>query len=624
MSEEIKKTSGDKSEGKESKTLEQDEISKLIDEMKSEENSSETEDQTEKTTADKTKHEPDKTKDEEIEGEEPKTLNQDDISKLVDEVQSEKKPSEAEETEDTTEHVEKDNEGEKNAESEMPEDENMQTAESNDDNVKEKEIEEKAGSQVQDEISAGEDKKSEKETDEKNKKEEKDEEDNGSFNGLDSDDEIEIDGDADTEPDAKKDKSDNKDKRSKKDAGDGQAAIIKEGKKKFKGKRFKLLIACISSVVFIAVILGTYAFFKKSETDIVKVEKPLQTKQIAKQKNKYSAKLEEITKLRNELLIKEKEIADLIKNYKKGISEMEAEILKVIQNNLINSFSVAMKNKKIELGIMTIQRRQAYIKKIVMPYKWLNQGAEELLYLKRKIEIDTQISRVISGIDMDKMIQEIDVVIQHYRTGIEKLEIDMKNVELMPFEMIWKRIIDKEKYVSENNKQDDEPVGINKPALTNEEKNNRMIWEEICSDNFKRKNEMTKISTDAAKCLSKWKHADLFLNGIFELSPEVARNLLKWKGNWICLNGVKNLSPEAAKHLFQWQGNWISLNGISEISSGLLEYLPQWQGKQLELMGLKYKRSKSEQVGLKSLAKWEKSGGKLHIPVQLRKVMSKP
>jgi hypothetical protein len=150
-----------------------------------------------------------------------------------------------------------------------------------------------------------------------------------------------------------------------------------------------------------------------------------------------------------------------------------------------------------------------------------------------------------------------------------------------------------------------------------------MIWEDICSGNFKRKNEMTKLSTGAAKCLSKWKHADLFLNGIYELSPQVARYLLKWQGNWICLNGVKELSPEAAKHLFQWQGNWISLNGISEISSELLRYLPQWQGKQLELMGLKYKKSKGEQSGLKYLAKWEKSGGKLYIPVQIRKVINK-
>ena len=665
MSEEIEKTSGDQSEGKESNTLDQDDISKLIDEMQGEENSSETKDQAEKTTGDETKQEPDETKDGDSEGKESSTLKQDEISKLIDEVQTDTKSTEAGEKEDTTGNVENDNEGEKSAEKEMPEDENTQTPES-DDNVKKKDIEEQAESQEndeklveEDEKSVGGDKRSEKETDEKDKREENDEEDNDSFKTLDPDDEAEIDGDSDTQSDTEKDESDNKDndikskkndedkdKKSEKDDDGGQAVKLKKVEKRPKRKSFKLLVSCIFCVVFIAVLFGVYAFFKKSETDKRKTEKPVQPEQIAKPGNKYSeeqtsqrikvyetkdillsdsiiTKLEEITKLRNELLIKEGQIADLIKSYKNGISKMEDEILRVKQNNQINSFSVAIKNKKIEFGMMTIQRCLAYIEKIELPYEWLNQGIEELLYLKRKIQIDAQISSVISGIDMKKMIQEIDIVIQSYLTGIEKLEIDMKNVELMSLEMIWKRVIDKEKFAVGNNDKADEPVGINKPAPKNEGKNNRMIWEEIFSGNYKRKNEMTKLSIEAAKCLSKWKHTDLFLNGISELSPDVARYLLKWQGNWICLNGVKKLSPEAAKHLFQWQGNWISLNGISEISSGLIRCLPQWQGKQLELMGLKYKKSKGEQDRLKSLAKWEKSGGKLYIPVQIRKVINK-
>ncbi len=613
MSEEIKKTSGDQREGKESNVQEQDEISKLIDEMQGEENSSEMEDMAEKTPDDKTKKESDETKADESEGKKSTNLNQDDIPKLIDEVQTEEKSSEAEEEGDKTEHIENDNEGENIAKSEMPEDENTQVAENNDDNVKENEIEEKAGSQEQDEKAVSEDKKSEKKTGEKDKKEE---------NHKD------------------------KDKKSKKDADGGQAVILKEAKKESKSNRFKFFIAFFLCIVFIAVLFEGYAFFKKSGSDKIKTEKPIQPEQIAKPGNKYNEeqtsqqlkiygtkdtllsdsiidKVEEIKKLRNELLIKEGQIADLIRNYKNGISKMEDEILKVSQNNEINSFGVAIRNKKIEFGMMTIQRRQAYIKKVGPPYKWLDQGIEELLYLKHKIEIDAQISSVISGIDMSKIIQEIDIVIQSYRTGIEKLEIDMKNVELMPLEMIWKVIIDRDKFATENNSKTDELVGINKSALTNKEKNNQMIWEEICNGNFKRKNQITKLSTGAAKCLSKWKHADLFLNRISELSPEVARYLLKWQGNWICLNGVEKLSPEAAKHLFQWQGNWISLNGISEVSSGLLRYLPEWQGKQLELMGLKYNQSKGEQVGLKSLAKWEKEGGKLYIPVHIRKVIQK-
>ena len=403
---------------------------------------------------------------------------------------------------------------------------------------------------------------------------------------------------------------------------------------------------CIASVAFIAVLLGLFTFFKKPETDINKSVKPFQPEQTAKPESKSSedqqaqkikdtetkdiilsdsiiVKLNEITELKDELLIKEREIADLIKNYKDGISEMEDEILTIKQNNQIDSFNVAIKNKKIEFGMMTIQRRLAYIEKINPPYRWLNQGIEELLYLKRKIKIDSRVSRVISGIDMDKMIQEIDIVTQSYRTGIENLKIDMQNIELTPFELIWEKIIDKERFSEVNTQKENETVGIKKTAFSSEGKNNQVIWEEICRGNFQRKNEMTTLSTGAAKCLSKWKHADLFINGLSELSPKVAMNLLKWEGNWICLNGVKELSPEAAKHLFQWQGNWISLNGLSQISSEILKHLPQWQGKQLELMGLKYKKTKTEQVGLKSLVKWEKSGGKLYIPAQIRQVIKK-
>ncbi len=672
MGEEKENISGDETVNKESNALDQDDISKLIEEMQGEDNSSETNKQAEKTTDDETKQEPDETKNDETENKESNNLNQDDISNLIDEMQTEEKSSENEKKEDKTEHEENDNEGENNAESEESVEENTQIFEHVDDFVNEKgeegqgEIRERDEKpDEKDEKVVEEDKKSENQTVETDNIKENDEEDNDSFKGLDSDDEDEIDGSLDSKPDAEPDsepetekdennnedndnkiKKNDEDKKSEKDENSGQTVKIKEAKKAPKGKRVKRVIPYILCVVSIVVLFGLYTLFTKSETEHIKPEKPFQAKHLTKPEDKSSekhnaqkakvdetkdiilsdsiiAKLDEIIELRDELLIKEREIDDLIISYENGISEMEDEILRIKQNQQMDSFSTAIKNKKIEFGMMIIQRRLAYIEKIDPPYKWLNQGIEELLYLKRKIEIDSKIDRVISGIDMEKMIQEIDIVTQSYRTGIENLKIDMKNVEFTPFEMIWKRIIDKENFVVGNTEKDDEPSGKDKPVISNEEKNNRMIWEEICNGNFKRKNEMTKLSTKAAKCFSKWKHADLFLNGISELSPEVAKYLLKWTGDWICLNGVKKLSPEAAQHLFQWQGKLISLNGLSQISPGLLKHLPKWKGKQLELMGLKYQKSKVEQVGLRSLAKWEKLGGKLYIPVQIRKAINK-
>jgi len=674
MSEEAEIKSGEESESEEANSLGQDDISSLIDEMQNEKNPAESKDEDEKSIGDETKQDPDEIKDDKNEDMESNDLNQDDISKLIDEVQTKVKSSEADEKEDITENVEHDHEGEKSTESEKLEAETTQPIESIDDNAKEGDAEEQTETQERDENpdekvekTVKEDNKSEKEADEKDEKKENDEENNDSFKGLDSDDEIEIDGESDPESDVgsesetdaetdaqkeaidkenndKQSKQDEEEKENEKDVGSGQAVKLIEVKKRSKGKRFKLFIISIVSVACIAILLGLFTFFKKPETDINKSAKPSQPEQTAKPESKYSedqqaqnkketetkdiilsdsiiAKLNDITELKDELLIKEREIADLIKNYKDGISEMEDEILRVKQNNQIDSFNVAIQNKKIEFGMMTIQRRLAYIEKISPPYSWLNQGIEELLYLKRKIKIDSRVSRVISGIDMDKMIQEIDIVTQSYRTGMENLKIDMQNIELAPFELIWEKIIDKERFSEANTQKDNESVGIKKTAFSTEGNNNQVIWEEICTGNFKRKNEMTALSTGGAKCLSKWKHADLFINGLSELSPKVAKYLLKWEGNWICLNGVKELSPEAAKYLFQWQGNWISLNGLSQISSEILKHLPQWQGKQLELMGLKYKKTKSEQVGLKSLVKWEKSGGKLYIPAQIRQVI---
>jgi len=650
MSEEKNITSEEEDKGKESNNLDQDDISKLIDEMQSEEISSATDNQVEKTTDEGKKGESDEIKDDQRE--ESTTLNQDDISRL--EVQNEDKSSESEKREEQTENNVKDNEDKKNDENEMMKDEKTETAKSND------KVEEKATVNK-------EDGREKDETPEKKI----DEEDNNGFKSLDSEDEVEIDGDLDseanpetdpefnTEPGTEKDKNENEDngeiskkenddknKETEKGSNSSPAVKTKMVKKKTKGKNFTMLISCISIIACIAVLLGLYAFFKKTGDNNKKSEESFESEQIRKLENKNSegettdqikyyenkniilnnsifAKLDEIADLRDELLIKEKEIAELVQNYKSSISEMEDEILRVKQNFQISSFGDAIKNKKIEFSMMTIQRCLAYIEKIEQPYRWLNQGSEELLYLKRKIEIDSRISRVINGIDMDKIIKEADIVIQSYRNGIEKLEIEMKNVNLMPLETIWERLISKKKFAVKNNKKNDDKFEKKKTALRNEEINNRVIWEEICSGNYKRKNEMTNLSIEAAKCLSRWKHVDLFLNELLELSPDVAKHLLKWEGNWICLNGVKKLSSEAAKYLFQWQGNWISLNGISEISSGLLMYLPQWKGKQLELMGLKYKKTRSEIAGLEALAKWKKAGGKLYVPAQIRKVIEK-
>ena len=153
------------------------------------------------------------------------------------------------------------------------------------------------------------------------------------------------------------------------------------------------------------------------------------------------------------------------------------------------------------------------------------------------------------------------------------------------------------------------------------ELNDWYIQREVCRGNLSRVRELSRITTETARCMSELDTTDLFLNNITDLSPSVTKYLCQWDGKWLCLNGVHTLSPSVAQYLFQWTGEWISLNGLSEFPPDRAKYLVQWEGKQLELMGLHDIPHKSDRQTLTYLAEWEKAGGKLFVPHHIRNLL---
>lgn len=323
--------------------------------------------------------------------------------------------------------------------------------------------------------------------------------------------------------------------------------------------------------------------------------------------DKLKAKLEEAADLRNQLLEKKTEIDRLNLYYRNGITELEQIINQEAQKNGISSFEQASKNTRIELNLRSIQRRQAYIQGLEKPAMWVYRGSEELLYLVRKAKLDLELMDIAGGVDLNKHNRHISAAINQYRPSADKLAINLEDEKLTPLESIWQQASNKKnKTISAN--------GQISPNTKNEQ-----IAAEICSGNFERTSELTSISAETAKCLSRLKGSDLFLNAVTQLPPDAARELFQWQGNWICLNGVKALPPAVAKYLFKWGGNWISLNGLTEFQPELAVYLLKWEGQQLELMGLKFNKTEPEQKSLKYLALWETTGGKLFVPDVIRK-----
>jgi len=323
--------------------------------------------------------------------------------------------------------------------------------------------------------------------------------------------------------------------------------------------------------------------------------------------DKLAAKLEEAAELRRQLLEKMEEIERLNLYYRTGITELEHGISREAHKNGIGSFEQASKNKRIELNLRTIQRRQAYIRGLEKPAAWLNHGSEELLYLMRKAQLDLELIDIAGGVDGDKHNRHISAAINQYRPSADKLALNLRDKEPAPLESLWQQAKNK-KNSTTNAAEDISPTA-----------GNAQIAVEICSGNFERMAELASISAETAHCLSRMQGSDLFLNAVTQLSPDAAKELFQWQGNWICLNGIKALSPAVAEYLFKWRGNWISLNGLTEFQPELAVYLLKWEGRQLELMGLKYHKTEPEQKSLKYLALWETTGGRLFVPDAIRK-----
>lgn len=317
----------------------------------------------------------------------------------------------------------------------------------------------------------------------------------------------------------------------------------------------------------------------------------------------YMAKIKDAGDLRDRLLAKKEEIYQLKLRYQNNIADLGEQIHQAIQTEGIASFKEALKSRAIELNLRTIQRRRSYIQGLEKPTHWINQGSEELLYLKRKAEIDLELIEIADGIDMDIHMRHINAAIQKFQPNAEKLAVNRGNMDLSSLETIWAQI--------QNQKKN---TGNFVPNVTD-----KIITKEICSGNYERVTELTSLTAETAQCLSKMTGVDLFLNRLKTLSPAAAQSLFQWRGSWICMNGVKNLSPTVAKYLFRWDGNWISLNGLTEFPSELATHLMEWDGKQLELMGLEYNQKNTDQKALKYLALWETMGGKLYISDDVRR-----
>ena len=311
----------------------------------------------------------------------------------------------------------------------------------------------------------------------------------------------------------------------------------------------------------------------------------------------WEAKFRDVDRLRQRLMAKKEELLLLKQNYHYGVLELEEETARLIKTMLIDSLSQALKDRRLELALQSIQRRQAYRNSLDRPLRWIEAGSEEVLYLKRRAIFDLQLKEISEPIDMQSNIYEIDSALKKYEATAEALALENVSQLHTPLETIWKRVSEQAKTLS----------------ISAEDQRNEEIVAEVCSGNLVHLSELTNLTLKAARCLAESGAIDLFMSRLSRVSPAAVQKLAEWPGEWLCLNGLTRLSHEVARNLFNWSGQRLSLNGLSELPAEAAAYLAGWQGRQIELMGLRLA------AGVEFLSRWEASGGRLYVPEEIRR-----
>jgi hypothetical protein len=301
----------------------------------------------------------------------------------------------------------------------------------------------------------------------------------------------------------------------------------------------------------------------------------------------------DLSSARQQIQTKISDIHQLKSYYGRGIEEETQKIEDALQNGQVPSYELAVADKKIELGLRAIQRRQTYIAKLDTPLAQLTAMSEQLLFMERRAQVYGIVNTGISGLPIESLRQEADQAIGSALEYNTQISIDRVEVQPPSLETIWAQI--------------GSDLSQKANMLAQRAPLNRAISAEICKGNYERKYLLNALSAETARCLVKWDGKDLYLNGLTELTPDVAQILAQWPGEWISLNSVRDLPAESAMYLAKWPGKRISLNGISALSPEATAYLSQWKGSQLEM------------VGLQSIGSWENYGTRLFLSEKLRR-----
>ena len=123
------------------------------------------------------------------------------------------------------------------------------------------------------------------------------------------------------------------------------------------------------------------------------------------------------------------------------IDELVYEINQEMVNRQITTYPAAEKISRIKYNLRLIQQLHAYIERLKQREKYFRIGNETLEHLQQQVSDDLQLIRTLNDMEVDKLIYEINVVLDEYIPETQKPVFAIDGIQRKSPDIIWNEII---------------------------------------------------------------------------------------------------------------------------------------------------------------------------------------
>jgi len=153
-------------------------------------------------------------------------------------------------------------------------------------------------------------------------------------------------------------------------------------------------------------------------------------------------KIAEISSLQHRLSGKIAQVMEKRQQLKQKMERFINEIKQEKERLQIESYQKAIRNSRIDYNLKLIQLLRKYITGLNKKIVYFRNGHETLDFFSQQVQDDLLMIKTLNDLETDKLIAQINSVLDEYIPEIDKPMFDVEGISLEDTEKIWNELSD--------------------------------------------------------------------------------------------------------------------------------------------------------------------------------------